>query len=543
MPATARQLADLEADPLTWRLTLFEQYLTDTQGQIVPDAPHHRQYWTWLWAIERGHRPKPFIAIWPRGGAKSTNAELGTVALGARGRRKYAWYICEKQEQADDHVATISSMLESREVALFYPTLARRRVGKYGSSRAWRRNRLWTAAGFVVDALGLDTAARGIKLEEQRPDWLVFDDVDGRHDSKATTDKKQTTITDTLLPAGSEDRGVLGIQNLIHPDSIFDRIANGDPDLLNNRILSGPIPAVEDLTYQQRRDRIVITGGTPTWVGMDLARCQADIDEFGISAFLREAQHEVEAPPGGMFDHLDLAALRVAPEEVPATLTRVVCWVDPAVTKTDQSDSHAVQVDGIDGDQRTGTIYRLYSWEARATPLESLCRAILVAARYGASYVGVETDQGGDTWTSVFREAKNILLDTGNLPDNLRAIKSQVGASELSPQLRDRITRMSFRSEKAGQGGQPKAERAGRMLADYEKPGKNIVHVIGTHITLERALRRFPKTAPLDLVDAGYWAWRDLREGPEIAGGDPELTAEEEAEDPYTAERHSRLWS
>jgi hypothetical protein len=353
--------------------------------------------------------------------------------------------------------------------------------------------------------------------------------------------------TITLLPAGAEDRAVLAIQNLVHPTSIFARFADptihtgNEPPPLANRILSGPVPAVEDLTYTQRRDRIIITSGTPTWVGMDLERCQADIDEIGITAFLREAQHEVEAPPGGMFDHLDLAAIRVAPEAVP-TLTRVVCWVDPAVTKTDQSDSHAVQVDGIDGDQQTGTIYRLYSWEAKATPLESLARAILAAARYGATYVGVETDQGGDTWTSVFREAKNILLDEGNLPDNLRAIRHQIGAGDLSPEERARIRRLGFRSEKAGQGQLPKVERAGRMLADYERPGRRILHVVGTNTVLERALRRFPRTAPLDLVDAGYWAWKDLREGPQIAGGDPELTEEEQAEDPYAAQRQSAVW-
>ena len=66
-----------------------------------------------------------------------------------------------------------------------------------------------------------------------------------------------------------------------------------------------------------------------------------------------------------------------------------------------------------------------------------------------------------------------------------------------------------FRSDKAGAGHGPKAHRAGQMLADYERAA--IVHVVGTHETLERALRRFPRTKPLDLVDASYWSWRDLR--------------------------------
>jgi hypothetical protein len=47
------------------------------------------------------------------------------------------------------------------------------------------------------------------------------------------------------------------------------------------------------------------------------------------------------------------------------------------------------------------------------------------------------------------------------------------------------------------------------MLADYERPGR-IIHVRGTHEILERALRRFPRTKPFDLVDGAYWSWRDL---------------------------------
>lgn len=527
MPATDRQRAELESDPYLWRWTLFDRYLSDSDGAIVEDAPHHRQLITWIQAIEPGKRARPFVAIWPRGGAKSTNAEIGTVQIGAMGKRAYAWYISEVQEQADDHVETIGAMLESDQVATFYPDLARRRVNKYGSSRGWRRNRLSTAAGFTIDAVGLDTAARGIKIEEDRPGLLVFDDIDGRHDSQNTTEKKIETITQTLIPAGSEDRVLLFIQNLVHPTSVFSRIVDGTAGFLQNRILSGPIPAIEGLTYAQKRDRILITGGTPTWAGQDLETCQTDIDEIGISAFLQEAQHDVEAPPGGMFDHLDLRALRIQWEEIPP-LDRVVCWVDPAVTKSDQSDSQAIQIDGIAGD----TIYRLYSWEERATPQKAIKQALAMAAQYGATYVGIETDQGGETWLSVFREAKTLA--------------EAEAAARGDKDLEARIRRLQFAEAKAGQGQDPKAHRASMMLADYERPGMRIRHAIGTHLVLEQALRRFPKTKPLDLVDAAYWSWDDLRNGPELGGWAPETEEElepgQEPPDPYAAERRSRIW-
>ncbi|MGE3597857.1 MAG: hypothetical protein AB7N70_20105 [Dehalococcoidia bacterium] len=376
----------------------------------------------------------------------------------------------------------MAGMLESRRFSEAYPAAAERRINKYGSSRGWRRNRLRTASGFTLDAIGLDVAARGVKLDEDRPDLLIFDDLDGKLDTLATTEKKLTTLTHTLLPAASDAPAVLAIQNLVIPDGIFARLADGRADFLADRIVSGPHPAIRNLTTEQREGRTVVTGGEPTWPAMGLDVAQAQIDEMGRTAYLAEKQHNVEAPAGGMFNHLDF--LHCTWQNLP-DLVRVTVWVDPAVTDTDRSDAHGIQADGLGPDDR---IYRLYSWEDRTSPKDVLRRAILKAVELKADTVGVETDQGGDTWRATFDAVVDDLLASG----------------EMSPhQVPD------FAQEKAGAGHGPKVERASRMLADYERA--QIVHVVGTHELLERALRRFPKTKPLDLVDACYWSWLDLR--------------------------------
>ncbi len=66
----------------------------------------------------------------------------------------------------------------------------------------------------------------------------------------------------------------------------------------------------------------------------------------------------------------------------------------------------------------------------------------------------------------------------------------------------------TFEQAKAGAGHGSKVARNQRMLVDYEH-GK-VVHVLGTHRALERALKRFPKSKPFDLVDAAYWSWNYL---------------------------------
>lgn len=488
--ASRRRRQPVEADWRTWLTTIFPRHV----GNAF--APYHAEFWDWAWGIQPDQRAAPFVGIWPRGFAKSTSVELACAMVAARQTRRYALYVCETQEQADDHVSNVAGLLETPAFAAFYPEAATRRVGKYGNSRGWRRNRLSTASGFTLDAIGLDTAARGVKMDEARPDLLILDDLDGPLDTAATTERKLTTLTHSLLPAGSDAPAALAVQNLVIADGIFGRLADGRADFLADRHVSGPHPAIRNLVTEQRDGRTVLVSGEPTWAAMDLATCQQMIDTEGITAFRVERQHETEAPPGGLFDHLSFRHCAWA--DVP-DLVRVVVWVDPAVTDTDQSDCHAIQADGV---ARNDDIYRLWSWEDRTSPEDSLRRAIVKAVELGAEAVGVETDQGGDTWRSVYAAAADHLVRQG-------AIRTeQVPA---------------FRQAKAGAGHGPKAHRASQMLADYERA--RIVHVVGTHETLERALRRFPRTKPLDLVDASYWSWLDLREDDALRPADDDLRA------------------
>jgi len=404
----------------------------------------------------------------------STSSELAVVVLAARRKRRYGIYVSETQDQADDHVANVAAMLESPTIELAYPDLGERLMGKFGTSKGWRRNRIRTKTGFTLDAMGLDSAARGVKLEDQRPDFMVFDDIDGELDTDERVEKKIKTITRKLLPAGSQDCAILMVQNLVHENSIFARLSDGRADFLRDRIVSGPIPAIWDLEYEELEGKFVITGGEPSWPeGFPIPSCQLLMNDIGLSAFLAECQHETKPPEGDIFNHI--AFVRVEHHEVPP-LRRAVVWVDPAVTSTDSSDSMGIQCDGLGVDDK---IYRLFSWENRSTPYRAIHLAIEKALEYGADTVGVETNQGGDLWRVVYDQA-------------CEDIRNERG---------DRHMKMPrYRQEKATADLGSKVTRAERMLVDYERG--LFVHVEGTHHTLEMALRRFPKVKPFDLVDA-----------------------------------------
>lgn len=279
---------EVEASWRSWLRTLFPKYITEF-------AQYHIDFWEWVWKVEKGKQPRTFVAIWPRAGGKSTSAELAALALGARNTRKYILYVSATQEQADDHVQNVGALLESSSVEKYYPDLATRALNKFGSSKGWRRNRLRTKSGFTIDALGLDTAQRGVKLEEQRPDCIIVDDVDEETDSLPLTEKKIKILTRALIPAGAADVAILFVQNLVHKDSVFARLVDGRADFLADRIVSGPTPALKNFTFEREDSgRYVITSGLPTWSEMGVDRCQEMIDDMGLLAFRAECQHEVD---------------------------------------------------------------------------------------------------------------------------------------------------------------------------------------------------------------------------------------------------------
>lgn len=283
-------LSPATATRLPWRDWLgkhFASYIT------APFAERHARFWEWISDLEPGVKPPARVEVWPRGGGKSATVELGCAYLGASGepRRRFVLYVSETQAQADKHVQSIANML--------LRAGAQPAKNRLGASQGWRREQVRTASGFNVAAFGLDSGMRGARLDEFRPDLIVFDDIDGRHDTAATVRKKIDIITETVLPAGSTDCAVIIVQNKIHADSIVSQLADGRADFLHGRIPAVVEPAVYGLEYRMERQpdgtpRYRITAGTASWAGQDLATCELQLNEWGKAAFLREAQHEVE---------------------------------------------------------------------------------------------------------------------------------------------------------------------------------------------------------------------------------------------------------
>lgn len=408
----------------------WQRWFRRVTPQLEDFAPHHKDAGAWLESIEPDVRPRPFIAIWPRGHGKSTFAEHGVAYLAERRRRQFALYVCATQDAAEVHVSNIQSLLEK-----VGGDVGRRLENQYGHSKGWKKSMLRTASGFNCVAFGLDQALRGIKLEDYRPDLIIFDDIDGRHDSPALTKKKIEILTESLLPTGSDDAAVWGVQNLIIPNGIFSRMADNRADYLGSRIVSGPIKAVQGLVTEEvygyewqgetlERNIHVIRSGTPTWSAFDLETCQQEIVDLGWKAFDREKQNNVKDVEGALWSTDLINATRVS--SVPDDITRTVVAVDPASTSKNSSDETGIIGAARDSRQHG---YVLADESGTYKPAQWGRKVVLLHDRLGAACVIAEKNNGGEMVEHVVVTAAKELHQEG-LRDTADIVVTLVHASK-----------------------------------------------------------------------------------------------------------------
>jgi len=455
-----------------WLEEHFSSYIT------APFAERHIRFWEWISVLEAGVKAGARVEIWPRGGGKSSTVELGCAYLGSseKPRRRFVLYVSETQAQADKHVGAVANML--------LEAGAQPAKTKLGTSMGWRREQVRTANGFNIASFGLDAGMRGAKLDDVRPDLIVFDDVDGRHDTPHMTQKKIEIITETILPSGSTDYAVIFVQNKIHEHSIASQLADGRAEFLYGREPAVVEPAVRDLEYVQeiQPDGTVeyrITGGTPTWAGQDLATCQKQLNDWGPPAFEREAQHNVKKRGGGLWNmDRDIKPFRVTrrPE-----LERIVVGVDPNTTSG--NDEAGVVVAGI--------AHQVYDHDLKTIRLTREPHAYVIADLTVAGGPKVWAEQAVTAYHNYVADALVAEVNNGGEMVEL-TIQTIPGAPAVDTVY-------------ASKGKITRAEPVQKLYTDGR------VHHVGTFDELEGEMTTWSAPMPSpNRMDALVWALTDL---------------------------------
>lgn len=457
-------------------------------------APYHHDYWKWVERCQP-ERSASGVFVWPRGFSKTTNGRRTPIKLATQGY-KYVLYVQGTQAQADDSVQNIGLILEHPNIAKYYPSLSDRKVGKHGTSQGWRRSRVWTRSGLVVDAAGLDTAVRGLLLEDLRPDVIIFDDIDEKLDTLKTTEKKLKVIQNSIIPAGAPSRVIMFLQNIINPHGVVTRLANANPEypaeFLMDRHISGPHPAIEGFEYETRRDanhkpHHYIIGGRSTWEdARPIPVLEAELNDIGPAAFIEEKQNEIGTSKGTLYKDYDF---HVIPYPALTDLQDVQVWADIAVTETDKSDSQAISAAGRRPD---GKVVTLYAWEGIEGTDALMRRVILKAIELKASTIGIETNQGGDLWRDQYNNVWKAMLE-----------EELISAGTFKPRYEEVKATTAT-------GGKRERWQAVKGMRDRGE----VLDAEGTHDTRFKSLRRVPEFKPFDLADADAWSILKLASSP-----------------------------
>jgi hypothetical protein len=298
--AGASQAKTLEGDYKRWLCAMLPKHFRG----LDQFAPHHEDFWSWAWGIEKGKTldPPACLYIANRGGAKSTQSEGFLVASAAKKVRKYALCVTRTQAQADKHVRTINSMLLASNIGKSYPELAKpllRKVGSKDVQSAWNREMLTTDSGWTVQGFGLLSAERGIRVEEFRPDLIWITDIDEENDSVGMVDSLLAALAGSILGTQSSDCVFIFDQNLIHRDSVANRIYTRKTDVLSVRKIIGgsAIPAIYNADYERRDERWYITKGKESWKqGLPIPVCENILNVVGKTFWEREYQNNINLP-------------------------------------------------------------------------------------------------------------------------------------------------------------------------------------------------------------------------------------------------------
>lgn len=322
--ADQEELLSKRANPLTahleakgwraWYAEIFGQQFIDSLDSVETDDKHQSEALEWHWesrkALLKGERPDYFayFPIWSRANMKTTLLRAMVICDAClsytAGQGSYALIPGGTVKKIRGTAISIEQMLHLPTLKQYYPKLSKVKRNPLGHSKGWTVDFLNTESNAVFHFVGLEEGIAGANIGDIRPSFICPDDIDDREDSPVISESRFKTFTTAVLPTRQANTLVFFAQNLISRFSCMYRIHKQQVRVLTNRKPTEPIPAVRGLKTETRTvDGIVkdiMVAGKGTWRGWNATRIQDEIDTYGLPAFLKECQHEVEESREGL---------------------------------------------------------------------------------------------------------------------------------------------------------------------------------------------------------------------------------------------------
>jgi len=401
-------------DPLLFALVYFPHHLKDQSGRITFGDPHLD--WcakgrTWVRKpVEPAEDRDAYVA--PRGCGKSTWWYLiMPLWAAAHGHTRFTAAFADSSNQAEMHLQTVKHELETNELLRTdFPLLCSPALRSRGSTMSDHKGMLITKAGFVFAAKGIDSAALGMKVGEVRPDLILLDDIEPDESSYSAyqREKRLTTLRDAILPLNIYARVVL-VGTVTMPGSIVHALVNS--------AMSDPEPWIAEERFRVHHYRPIVARQDGTQRSIWPGKWSLEY-LLGIRHTRSFAKNFENDPRGYQGDYWSQEDFRYG--DLPTSRTGL--FVDPAVTTSSSSDFTGYSVTGYSPVERKCVVR--YAQSLRHTPKQMAEHVLRLLQRFPEIKVlYVESNQGGDTWKSVFENLPiQLLLKPHSEKKEIRAL-------------------------------------------------------------------------------------------------------------------------
>lgn len=397
-PAVRRALS--KKDPLIFATLYLKKHLISEETGVMPTLSvfHEDLIATALeWmapstALRAGRHA--FIA--PRGSGKSTWAYLILpLWAAAHGHVRFIAAFSDTATQAQGHLTTFRNELDHNELLrIDYPELCEPMVRRTGARVSDRVDRIQQRSGFAFTASGLDGSILGLKIDDQRPDLMLLDDVEpGESQYSAFLAKKRlVTIQDSVLPVNMAARVML-TGTVTMPGSIIHQLVRSvkgegtEKWITDERFQVHYWPAIltkddgsEESIWPQRWPLTFLTSMRHT------------------RSFLKNFQNAPVPTESAYWTEEDIRYGQVS------GITRTVLSIDPAVTAKATSDQTGLAVVGWSPSENRCLVE--YAEGVRLIPGEPLRAHVLkvLAAHPHITAVVIEGNQGQAMWNTVLHD-------------------------------------------------------------------------------------------------------------------------------------------
>jgi hypothetical protein len=406
-PAGRRALT--RNDPLAFALVYLRGHMAspETDGQVTVSEFHLAVCRAALGWRDRTHAPRAARDAWvaPRGVGKSTWGFLilPLWAL-AHGWRTFVIAFADSGPQATQHLASLKHELDVNDLLRRdYPELCRPQIReRTGASVADRQEVYIAASGAAFMAKGIDGSTLGAKIENRRPDLILFDDIepDESNYSEYQKRKRLSTILDAVLPMNLY-AVVWFLGTTVMPDSIIHDLVRQVTDTeppewpRTERIRVHYFPAI--VTADDGTERSI-------WPGMwalDFLQSMR-----GTQSFSKNFENDPMGYDGIYWTQSDFRYGLVD------AATRTGLWVDPATTSKERSDFTGMAVVSFSPSEKKCVILDAVGVRLPAKGLRA--RIIQFLEEYpDIQAVFVEVNQGGDLWKDAFHDLPvKVILHT-----------------------------------------------------------------------------------------------------------------------------------